>query len=416
KEWLLIFDNADGEPNVIEKYLPSNSTGDILITSRNPNMRALTSNKNSIELDGMNMEDVIALLLKRSNLEEEISESIQEAAERIATTLFCLPLAVDQAGAYITSGLCSIYDYIELYSGSRKELMDHPSFRGASKYEQTVYGTWELSYKKIQSMATDPLNVMAFFHHENIMEDIFSRAAEQYIATDMEEMASKGLPIAVLHLNEQQLLINDGKWNKIKFRSGVQVLLSYSLIKKGSLNVIYHIHPMVHTWCKDRMARCEREKTSFLAMSLLGCSAIKSNDISDYIFSLSLVTHIKMNQLHLADICMPNVYYDDIYVSYAYVFDQNGNWTEAENLKVKVMEKRQQLLGPAHLHTLASMGSLASTYYNQGRLTEAEKLQVEVMEKKQQLLGPAHPDTLTCMGNLALTYQNQGKWSEAEKL
>ncbi|TFK31080.1 hypothetical protein BDQ12DRAFT_324209, partial [Crucibulum laeve] len=94
KEWLLIFDNADGEPAMIEKYLPSNNTGDILITSRNPNMRSLTINKNSIELDGMNMKDAIALLLKRSNLDEGITESIQEAAKGIVTTLFCLPLAV----------------------------------------------------------------------------------------------------------------------------------------------------------------------------------------------------------------------------------------------------------------------------------------------------------------------------------
>ncbi|TFK37756.1 P-loop containing nucleoside triphosphate hydrolase protein [Crucibulum laeve] len=126
KEWLLIFDNADGEPNMVEKYLPSNNTGDILITSRNPNMRSLTSNKNSIELDGMNMEDAMALLLKRSNLEEGITEPIQETAKEIVRTLYCLPLAVDQAGAFIITGLCSIYEYLELYSEKRKELLDHP--------------------------------------------------------------------------------------------------------------------------------------------------------------------------------------------------------------------------------------------------------------------------------------------------
>ncbi|TFK36016.1 hypothetical protein BDQ12DRAFT_591319, partial [Crucibulum laeve] len=87
KQWLLIFDNADGESNIIEKYLPPNSTGDILITSRNPNMRSLTGDKNSIELHGMNTEDATTLLLKRSNLEEEITEAIQQAAKGIVTKL-----------------------------------------------------------------------------------------------------------------------------------------------------------------------------------------------------------------------------------------------------------------------------------------------------------------------------------------
>ncbi|TFK31238.1 P-loop containing nucleoside triphosphate hydrolase protein [Crucibulum laeve] len=224
KEWLLIFDNADGEPAMVEKYLPSNNTGDILITSRNPNMRSLSSNKHSIELNGMNMEDAIALLLKRSNLEEEMTESIQKAAEEIVTTLFCLPLAVDQAGAFITSGLCSIYEFLKLYSEKRKELMDHPSFRGASKYEQTVYGTLELSYEKIKSKAADESKlrdaeaaqtailihqIMAFFYHENIMEDIFSRATERYIVTDLREKASAGLPLAVLLLNGKDLHITN---------------------------------------------------------------------------------------------------------------------------------------------------------------------------------------------------------------
>ncbi|TFK33887.1 P-loop containing nucleoside triphosphate hydrolase protein [Crucibulum laeve] len=428
KEWLLIFDNADGEPNMIEEYLPSNSTGDILITSRNPNMRALTTNKNSIELDGMTTEDAIALLLKRSDLEEGITKPIQEAAERIITALFCLPLAVDQAGAFITSGLCSIYDYLDLYSELRKELMDHPSFRGASNYEQTVYGTWELSYKKIECKAVDQSKpreaqaaqtailthqIMAFFHHENIMEDIFFRATEQYIGTDLEEMDSRGLPLAIFLLDEQQLPITDGKCNKLIFWSGIQVLLSFSLIKKGFLNGIYGIHPMVHTWCRDRMTKYEREKASFLAMFLLGYSVRHSDDISNYIFNHALAIHIKMNQQYLVDIFKNRAYYDDIYVHFAIVLSENGNWTEAEKLQVEVMEKRQQLLGPAHPDTLTSIANLAATYSNQGNWNEAEKLEVE---KTQQLLGPAHPDTLTSMENLAQTYLNQEKWTEAKIL
>ena len=34
-EWLLVFDNADGAPEVVEKFIPSGSQGNILVTSRN---------------------------------------------------------------------------------------------------------------------------------------------------------------------------------------------------------------------------------------------------------------------------------------------------------------------------------------------------------------------------------------------
>jgi len=34
-EWLLVFDSADGAPEVVEKFIPSGSKGNILVTSRN---------------------------------------------------------------------------------------------------------------------------------------------------------------------------------------------------------------------------------------------------------------------------------------------------------------------------------------------------------------------------------------------
>ena len=34
-EWLLVFDNADGAPDVVDKFIPSGSKGNILVTSRN---------------------------------------------------------------------------------------------------------------------------------------------------------------------------------------------------------------------------------------------------------------------------------------------------------------------------------------------------------------------------------------------
>ena len=34
-KWLLVFDNADGAPEVVEKVIPSGSQGNILVTSRN---------------------------------------------------------------------------------------------------------------------------------------------------------------------------------------------------------------------------------------------------------------------------------------------------------------------------------------------------------------------------------------------
>ena len=68
------------------------------------------------------------------------------------------------------------------------------------------------------------------------------------------------------------------------------------------------------------------------------------------------------------------------------------------------MDKRKQLLGEDHPHTLMSMGNLANTYQSLGQWKDAEALEVIVMDKMKQLLREDHPDTLRGMGNLAITY------------
>ena len=100
----------------------------------------------------------------------------------------------------------------------------------------------------------------------------------------------------------------------------------------------------------------------------------------------------------------------------ALTYQKQGQWKEAEELFVQVMEATLKVLGQEHPDTLTSMANLASTCSNQGRWKEAEKLEVQVMETRKRVLGQEHPDTLTSIGNLASTYQNQGRWKEAEEL
>ena len=113
-EWLLIFDNADGDPNTIGKYIPPGMRGNILFTSRNRMMGHHVSSSNAyIEVEGMTEEQAISLLLKSAMLDES-STDIIPLSRAIVKELCCLPLAVDQAGAGIARRLCSIYEYLEL--------------------------------------------------------------------------------------------------------------------------------------------------------------------------------------------------------------------------------------------------------------------------------------------------------------
>src|SRR5437016_2263106 len=237
-EWLLVFDNADGEPDTLAKYLPRGQ-GNILITSRNPDMRRNVLPGAWDNIDEMEKDDAISLLLKAACLDWS-SNDLRRLSEPIVTELCCLPLAVDQAGAAIASGLCDICSYLQMYSKHRLTLMDYPSFQGASNYGRAVYGTWNLSFTALEAKATGKYNpkdvraaesaililqTFAFLHHENISEEIFLRAAEaQSRATVPNKIIINKYPQMAFNLHCQLLQLDEkNKWDALSFRKAIQV-------------------------------------------------------------------------------------------------------------------------------------------------------------------------------------------------
>jgi len=252
----MVFDNADIlSPSELEAFFPPGQGGNIVITSCNSNMRCLTLPENSLEVMEMEESDAVTLLLKAGCLDPSRVD-LQTEALKIVKELFCLPLAIDQAGAYIASGATNIGGYLLKYSKHRKTLLSKTESTGASKYKRSVYGTWELSYEEVQQRAQsdDPhssgaansalflLELFPFFHHEGITEDIFA-----YAAVQCQETPGSELPLASSVLDCRLLFLNDaGTWDNFMFREGIQILISFCLIKQGLSNCEYNMHPLVH--------------------------------------------------------------------------------------------------------------------------------------------------------------------------
>ena len=83
-----------------------------------------------------------------------------------------LPLALDQAGAYIEETSCGLSGYLDLYQSYRSELLKR---RGdlVSDHPESVATTWDISFKKIEEAnpaATELLRFCAFLHPDEIPE------------------------------------------------------------------------------------------------------------------------------------------------------------------------------------------------------------------------------------------------------
>ena len=346
-DYILIFDNADVlSPSALEVYFPPGRRGNILITSRNSAMMTLTSPQNSLEVTEMEERDAIELLLKASCLESSTSD-VQIHASKIVTELFCFPLAIDQAGAYIASGATTMDDYFEKYSKHQKKFLSHSEFTGASKYNRTIYETWELSYKEIQQRAKSDdsykanaansamllLELFPFFHHEEITEEIFSYAA----LPEDEETPMSNLPLASSRLDRRLLpLCETDTWDNFIFREGIQTLLSFSLIKRGPSDNMYVMHPLVHSWGRDRLALNEKKKCCLRAYVMLSCSLRWDAD-QPYGFQRILVTHVRANMEYskLESNQSTINYMDDAYEKFGRLLREQGYPKEAETRRLK---------------------------------------------------------------------------------
>ncbi|KIL55165.1 hypothetical protein M378DRAFT_91312, partial [Amanita muscaria Koide BX008] len=319
---------------------------------------------------------------------------------KLVAALGCIPLAIDQAGAYVMSCGCGLDHYLELFMEHRAKLMSDEEFRGASLYNKTTYGTWEISIdaikcriegkNKAQSLAAQSAltlhEIFAFLHHDNISADIFKSAALNFM--ERRDEITNGLPQSISLLDSKTLFLNDdGKWDTFQFEAGIRVLVSFSLIK--SIGKLYSVHPLVQTWSRDRIPVANGNASDCCKKSkaLLGCSLKLDYQEDNYRFCGLLAPHLKANNEHTWKCIGDDQYFDDQSGRFALVFDKVGDWNQAEKLHSEMVNARKESLGAtSHPDTLTAMANLASTYRNQGRWKEAESLEVQVMETRKVLI------------------------------
>ena len=162
--WLLIFDNVD-DIKLVSPFLPARSHGHVLLTTQ---AQALSRIARKVAVDVMTPEEGALFLLRRANIIEpdaqldSVDETDRAQAIAIAELLGSLPLALDQAGAYIEETASSLSDYITLYNTERAQLLRE---RGgfALDHPESVVTTWQLSFEKIS--ATNPAagDLLRFF-------------------------------------------------------------------------------------------------------------------------------------------------------------------------------------------------------------------------------------------------------------
>jgi hypothetical protein len=122
--WLFIFDNAD-TPDLLAAFLPEKNSGHVLVTSRGKDLRRIQIAK-PFELQVFRPQEAREFLLKRAARSAKQPPQDQgadpEEAGTLAAELGNMPLALEQAGAYISETQTSWKEYINKFRSLRPQL------------------------------------------------------------------------------------------------------------------------------------------------------------------------------------------------------------------------------------------------------------------------------------------------------
>lgn len=391
EEWLLIFDNNDADSVDISKFIPQGNTGNILFTSRQKDSSPVLDDEQTLAVDVMNETDAVALLLRSSRRQKETLDFSERLySESVVRELGYLPLAIDQAGSYVSLHECTFGTYLAEFVKRRKYMLSDSSlYPGAFEHNPAVYGTFELSYEALEKRTREStakghaalnalrvLSIFCFYHNENLTGQIIDRAAtnskvDKDVLGDMESAA----PLPLLELN------NDKSWNSKNYTEGIGLLRSYSLVKKSAFNgEDYSMHILVHCWARDRMRADVFKFQQRAARSILFDSFHLHLRFEEERFLVQLVPHLKA-LIDRGGSDDPDWYKSTRQESkYARLLSSVGMWKEALWVLEKVVEDRRERIKTGEEGDwliIAGLWDLGKIHRSCGNLPDAENFLAE---------------------------------------
>ncbi|WP_055668219.1 NB-ARC domain-containing protein [Desnuesiella massiliensis] len=157
KNWLLILDDVS-EAFPIEQIIPKIGEGHIIMTTR------LTKRNNTynlaFELKNLNEEDATEFLIKRTGIND------RENAKRVAKRLFCFPLALEQAAAYICALDVDFKYYFNLIDKYNLEVFENDD--NVDNYNWNVKTVWNITLENLSNQAKQSLHCFAYMSADSI--------------------------------------------------------------------------------------------------------------------------------------------------------------------------------------------------------------------------------------------------------
>lgn len=437
RNWLLTLDNIE-DLTLIQEILPPIHQGHILLT-----MRAQTSGTlaQSIDLRKMDTQEGALLLLRRTKYippeaeESEATPTMHARAVEIAQLLDGLPLALDQAAAYIEETACSLADYIDRYQSQRTTLL---ALRGAigPDHPASVATTLSLVIERVETLnpaAANLLRLCSFLQPDAIPEAMITEGA-----------TGSGSILEPLARDPYTL------------DAAIKTLRDFSLIRRHAEDKTLTLHRLVQAVVQDRLEEQTRRQWAELTVALVSRTFSETSEFTNWSYSqqylpqaqactalierwgivtpeagvLLLKTGNRLQEhgqyaqaeellLRARPILLRTVgeihsdyatYLNDLALLYHYW----GRYEQAEPLYRQALYICEQIFGTEHLSIAEGLNNLGGLLYSRGQYAQAEEFFLRAMTLREKLLEPESPEMLLSLHNMGFIYLERGKYAQAE--
>lgn len=362
--WLLIFDNAD-DPALLRPYLPpARVGGKVLLTSRAKIFTDVGINE-PFRVETLDPQDAVAFLINRTKC-EEIGPAVELSEE-----LGFLPLALDQAAAYINTVGVSLTDFLSSFRRRGLQLLEKG--KPSADYPASIATTWNLSFSRIKK--TSPasaalLTAAAFLNPDLVQIAVFTQGGSKL----------DGLLARALRGAEKDPLI---------FWELLEPLERYSLVERVSANG-FKLHRLTQAVVKDSLGN----KGSLIWVRWVVRAIEAAPPWFD--FNRNLLgsrSNLAADLLALGDLA------------------------GAKRLQQKNLKFTESALGSEHPDTLVAGIQMANVLYELDDFAGARALYEQYMETSWRVLGREHQHTTVATWNfLSLILELKDSTAEAELL
>lgn len=431
--WLLILDNAD-QPELLLKYRIRNVRGHLLVTTRCHSAQTIGIGASAV-IDRMTPPEAVEFLKRR--VARPDGESREEAAlEELVQELGYLPLAMEQAAAYITANQSRFQDYLRGYRNRRLAVLTTPIM---GEYPESVATTWDLNFREVASVphSADLLRLSAFLNPDAIPLELIARGASEL---------GPALAKALEHVLDDPLLLDET----------LEPLYRYSLIRRDIKARTYSIHPIMQAVLLDRMSSEDQREWAGRAVNAVKIAFPKPNYenweacdrmIPQVAACVSLIEKwgfdfsaagflmrdagvylrrrarfqeaIAMQQQLLAmqerTLGAMHTAVAEALLNLAKLKRHLGYYEEAEPLLRRALSIFEAAHGPVHRTVAKVLTSLSALCCILERLDEAESLARKSLAICGEILDERDRELPKCLTNLAVVLDKQDKLEEAEQ-